>query len=430
MIGHSGHRDEREEVDRWSHFVNSFMLDRNGNRINRRNAQDIFTPLYTHQIPPGAGQTIHYQLAVPSDDKRPIEITARLLYRKFDTEYLDYVRRDRDPARDKLDLGKPGDPNDLPIIEIASDRIILKIGDETANDTANTQLTDNDKAIPEWQRWNDYGIGLLLKGQAESRQAADAFQQVESFGRFDGPLNYARTQFAEGDLNGATESLRRAASMDPPPPSWTHGWLSGVVNRQQGNFDAAVDSLRGVLATKIPERGFDFSLDYAVRNELGLALIDVAQRAQAKGDQATYQSTLEEAKTEFETVLETDSENVTAHWNLAKIYASLGDTEREAYHRELHSRYKLDDNASELAIPAARRKYPAANHAATGLVIYDLQRENSAPNAGNAGNTEDASNTQDTGNTDAGNTDAGNTDAGNADAGNTDEPSQLTPSTP
>jgi hypothetical protein len=390
VIGKSGHRDAREEVDRWSHFVNTFMLDRNGNRINRRNAQDIFTPLYSHQMPPGAGQTIHYQLVVPDDDERPIEITARLLYRKFDTEYLDYVRRDRDPTRDKLDLGKPGDPNDLPIIEIASDRVVLQIGDETTHDPA-AQRTENDKSIPEWQRWNDYGIGLLLKGKAELRQAADAFQRVESLGRFDGPLNYARTQFAEGDLNGATESLARAAAMDPPPPSWTHGWLSGVVNRQQGNFDEAVASLRGVLATKIPERGFDFSLDYAVRNELGLALIDVAQRAEAKEDQAAYQSAMTAAKTEFETVLETDSENVAAHWNLAKIYASLGDTERESYHRELHSRYKMDDNAAEVAIPAARRKYPAANHAATGLVIYDLHREDSAPSAASTGDALDQS---------------------------------------
>ncbi len=62
MIGQSGGRDDREAVDPWSHFVNTFMLDRNGNRINRRNAQDIFTPLYSHQIPPGAGQTIHYRL--------------------------------------------------------------------------------------------------------------------------------------------------------------------------------------------------------------------------------------------------------------------------------------------------------------------------------------------------------------------------------
>ena len=43
-------------VDEWSHFVNVLMLDRHGKRINRRNPQDIFTPLYDHQIPPGAAQ--------------------------------------------------------------------------------------------------------------------------------------------------------------------------------------------------------------------------------------------------------------------------------------------------------------------------------------------------------------------------------------
>src|SRR5262249_26832800 len=44
--------DDRR-VDKWTHFVNVLMLDREGNRINRRNPQDIFTPLYNHQIPPG-----------------------------------------------------------------------------------------------------------------------------------------------------------------------------------------------------------------------------------------------------------------------------------------------------------------------------------------------------------------------------------------
>ena len=64
---------------------------------------------------------------MPDDSEEPIEVTARLLYRKFDTEYLDYIRRDRDPKVDPLDLGKEGDPNDLPIVEIASDRLTLNI---------------------------------------------------------------------------------------------------------------------------------------------------------------------------------------------------------------------------------------------------------------------------------------------------------------
>lgn len=55
VIGSSGAlsgQDESGTVDEWAHFVNVLMLDRHGNRINRRNPQDIFTPLYDHQIPP------------------------------------------------------------------------------------------------------------------------------------------------------------------------------------------------------------------------------------------------------------------------------------------------------------------------------------------------------------------------------------------
>ena len=45
VVGRSGGLGPHKEVDAWSHFVNVYMLDRNGNRIDRRNPQDIFTPL-------------------------------------------------------------------------------------------------------------------------------------------------------------------------------------------------------------------------------------------------------------------------------------------------------------------------------------------------------------------------------------------------
>ncbi|MEM0926292.1 MAG: hypothetical protein AAGJ83_09680, partial [Planctomycetota bacterium] len=379
VIGSSGTRDERERVDPWSHFINNFVVDRGGNRINRRNAHDIFTSLYRHQIPPGAGHVIHYLLDVPVDSDEPIEITARLLYRKFDTEYLDYVRADRDPERDTLDLGGVGDRNDLPIIEIARDSIQLSVGDPSSNPVQSwlTEVqSDDETPIPTWQRFNDYGIGLLLRGKSELKQAADAFERVATFGRYDGPLNTARVQVSEGDLVGAGESLAAALEFDPAPPSWTHAWLSGVVSRQQGNLEKASELLRGTLETRVPERGFDFSLDYVVRNELALTLLDIAQRAgDIQGDATKFDEYVALARTEFKRVLEVDVENATAHANLAKIASLVGDRDAEAYHRERHSRYKMDDNAAEVALPSARRKYPAASHASESLVIYDLHRE-------------------------------------------------------
>ncbi|HCQ85284.1 MAG TPA: hypothetical protein DIV36_11785, partial [Verrucomicrobiales bacterium] len=91
VLGRSGSMDESRRVDPWSHFVNVYMLDKDGNRIDRRNAADIFTPLYNNQIPPGAAAVVHYQFTVPEDQQKPIEIELKLNYRKFDSTYMEYV---------------------------------------------------------------------------------------------------------------------------------------------------------------------------------------------------------------------------------------------------------------------------------------------------------------------------------------------------
>jgi hypothetical protein len=127
VIGSSGGMNEAKEVDPWSHFVNVFMLDRHGNRIDRRNAQDIFTPLYDHQIPPGAGQTVHYRLTVPTDLTAPLEFRLKLRYRKFDKRYIDFVAAHLTPRDKLLRDQNAGESylNPLPIITMAEDRLVL-----------------------------------------------------------------------------------------------------------------------------------------------------------------------------------------------------------------------------------------------------------------------------------------------------------------
>ena len=91
LIGRSGGIDRDGSVDPFSHFINIYMLDRNGNRIDRRNPQDIFVALYNKQIPPGAGQVVHFALEVPKGETGPITLEAKINYRKFDRTYLDYI---------------------------------------------------------------------------------------------------------------------------------------------------------------------------------------------------------------------------------------------------------------------------------------------------------------------------------------------------
>jgi len=377
VIGRSGGLDAAagNEVDRHAHFVNVFMLDREGRRIDRRNVQDIFTPLYDHQIPPGAGWTVHYALDLPEGLDAPVTIRVRLQYRKFDAGFVDFVARQARPG-DTATIGQtPGESvtNTLPVTTLAEDSVTLPLAGASA-----AELTAPPREIPAWQRWNDYGIGLLVKGKAELRQAEEAFARVERLGRYDGPLNLARVFLAEGRVDEAAAALERAAAHDDPaPPPWTLAWLVGQVSRQQGNLEAAEAAFRKVLEDRTPEmiaRGFDFSRDYEVRNLLGLTLFDRASRLRGPAVAAERRGLLGQAAAEFGRTLELDAENVVAHYNLGLIRGELGEEAAAAEHRRLHARYKRDDNAADRAVRLARERYPWADHAAEAVVIYPLDR--------------------------------------------------------
>ncbi|HYG36508.1 MAG TPA: tetratricopeptide repeat protein, partial [Clostridia bacterium] len=375
IIGRSGGLGQHKEVDPWAHFVNVYMLDRDGNRIDRRNPQDIFTPLYNHQIPPGAAQVVHYEFVVPAEQKEPLTVEVKLQYRKFDAIYMNYVFGSNYTKGASLQI-----TNDLPITTIAADAITFPI-DRAGADSVTPTALRSQSSIPEWQRWNDYGIGLLLestdKGAEKGQliQAAEAFEQVEKLGRADGPVNLARVYFKEGRLDEAVAALQRASQCDPPAPRWTVAWFTGLVNKQNGFLDKAIADFRSILEDRYPElqrRGFDFSKDYEVINELGQTYFERSKME--RGSPEAQTRFLREAVSAFEKTIKLDSENLTAHYNLALIWAQLGDETKAAYHRKQHEKYRPDDNARDRAISLARRANPAADHAAQATVIYPLQR--------------------------------------------------------
>lgn len=371
VLGRSGSLDARGRVDPASHFINVFMLDRHGYRIARRNPQDIFVPLYDNQVPPGAASAVHYALRVPKDLAAPVTVEVKLRYRKFDLELMEFAARSAKPGQKPV-VGVPDQPyrNDLPAMVLAEDRVVLPVEGVAAEVPAQTS------PIEPWQRWNDYGIGLLLKGRAQLRQAAEAFAEVEKLGRPDGPLNLARVYYAEGRLDEAAAALRRAAEhRDPPAPSWTLAWLSGLVSRQQGRLEDAERNFRSVLEVRTEEmvrRGFDFSLDYEVINQLGETLFDQAKQCRGPAQAERRKQLLHQAVAQFQKTLSIDPENVSAHYNLSLLYAQLGETVKAKQHAGWYAKYKPDDNARDRAVAAARLRYPHADRAAERVAIYPL----------------------------------------------------------
>jgi tetratricopeptide (TPR) repeat protein len=321
VIGRSGalaQPDDSGQVDEWAHFLNVLMLDRHGSRVNRRNAQDIFTPLYNHQIPPGAGQVVHYELKVPEDVKGPIELAVRVRYRKFDFEYMSLVHGGDDKV-----------PK-LPIVDLCSDHVTLPV-----EGIAEKVPEQTSPIKPAWQRWNDYGIGCLIEGGAddkkgELRQAEQAFQELlqrypkEAAGH--AYLNLARVYEKEGRLREAVTVLEKAG--EAGAPWWTVAWFNGLVTLGNAatpqDYDAAIKIFKEILDPhKQPhERDFDFTKDYRVINELGRALYE---RALKEGDdRAARDPFLLEAIDRYESALRLDFDNVDTHYGLHQCFQELG----------------------------------------------------------------------------------------------------------
>ena len=407
-VGTTGGLDEASgALDPWSRMFNAFVIDRDGNRIDRRNPQDIFLPLYNNQVPPGAGDVTHLALTVPADTAAPLELEVEVRYRKFDTTYLRYVYG-------------PDRVNDLPVLVLARDTATLPVRarDGTVHGAPPTAAEGmsagpaegiaagpaegmaaggpSEDPIPAWQRWYDYGIGLFREsdrgtGRGALRQADEAFARVESLepapNRGMGALARARLAIKEGRLDDAAVFLARAGGQDDAATSesraasspfrmpWTLAYFTALVDKQNGNFARAMEGFRRVLDTDFAgarERGFDFSIDTRVLNELAETALEASRLARGDG---TGLPLAREAKEALERSLEVDPEQAQAWWLMNRACEALADSAGAAAAREQHAKYKPDENARDTAVRRARGKYPWANAAAEATVIYPLQRE-------------------------------------------------------
>jgi len=304
------------ELDKWAHMINVHMLDRNGNRINRRNPQDIFTPLYDHQIPPGAAVVVHYRLDVPKDVAAPIDLNVKLRYRKFDYEYMSIVH-------------KGGEVPALPIVDICEDNVTLPVEGVAVDVPAQTS-----KIPAGWQRWNDYGIANLIEGgvgarKGHFRQAEAAFQKLLTLDAFDAVshahMNLARVYIDEGRLDDAARHLKLAG--EAKAPWWTLSWLTAVVNSERATkegLDAAIPDLEKIVSQgshQPSDRGFDFTKDYIIQNLLANRLFK-RREFEPDGSDSQRQYVLR-AVASAQKVLALDSEDVQAHDLLRQAYGYL-----------------------------------------------------------------------------------------------------------
>ncbi|MBM3773539.1 MAG: tetratricopeptide repeat protein [Acidobacteria bacterium] len=333
----------RGPVERGAHFYRSVQLDAQGNPIDKRNAWQTRSVLYVRLIPPGAADVAHYRVKIPPDAQGPVTFQARLNHRKFSHYYTQFAYAGQPKPGQAAGLlsahhnsleysfapanipknvsGQIRDRiPDLPILTLAEARATVELGEPDWKPVVRGQ---------DRERWNDWGIGLLLQGDLKG--AEYAFRRVTEAepGYADGWLNLARALIQEGETEAARPFVRKALELNPKLGR-IH-FFQAMIEKAEGDYQAALKSLR-VAASMYPR-------DRVVLNQIARILF--LQRKYA------------EALEVLERVCEVDPEDLQMHYTMMLCYRGLGDHEQAAREEKLFRRFKAEEAAQSIT---ARRR--------------------------------------------------------------------------
>jgi tetratricopeptide (TPR) repeat protein len=280
---------------------------------------------------------------VPKDARGPISLTAKLNYRKFSWYYTQFAyagkpKPGQDPALLGLDhngleyqflaAGIPANVSgsikdripDLPIVTLAQADTSVPLGTPAWAPVVRKQ---------DRERWNDWGIGLLLQGDLKG--AEYAFRKVtEAEPEYaDGWLNVARALIQEGETEAAKPFVAKALATNRElGRTW---FFQAAIQKADGDYDGALQSLE-VARSKYPR-------DRVVLNQI--ARIQFLKRQYASAVKVLDQ------------VCAVDPEDVQMHYTLMLCYRGLGDMAAASREEALFRRFKADESSQ--AITERRR---------------------------------------------------------------------------
>ena len=204
-----------------------------------------------------------------------------------------------------------GEIPNLPIVTLAQAETKLDLGQKQTEWKPVVALKDR-------ERWNDWGIGLLLQGDLKG--AEYAFRKVTEAepGYADGWVNVARALIQEGETDAAKPFIQKALEVDRTlGRTW---FFKAMIEKADGDYDAALKSL-GIAAGMYPR-------DRVVLNQIARILFLKRQYA--------------DAIEVLNRVCDVDPED------LALAYAAMGErTVALSYFKRIHGDYLQAANAMD-----------------------------------------------------------------------------------
>jgi Tfp pilus assembly protein PilF len=315
-------------LDESAHNYKTYLVKADGGFNDKHHIWRTKIVSQNNQIHSGRSDLTRYQFRVPRSLQGALKLTARLRYRRFTRVFSDYAL---------------GHSVDYPIVTMATTEMAMRLGENKPQPAAKN-------AMPDWRRWNNYGIALF--DHKQYALAADAFTHAAELDEKYRPMaivNRAMCFIELEDYDQAETLLEGVVKANPQNMRALFQQSRVLVKR--GQLEAAEANIRKILEAYPRDR---------------ISLQQLGELMKIKRDYAA-------ARSAYEQILGIDPEDTGAHYNLMLIYRKLGmndDSRREA---KIFADQKDDPAAAHLASEFLR-KNPQMSNESVFWHIHDLNK--------------------------------------------------------
>jgi tetratricopeptide (TPR) repeat protein len=204
----------------------------------------------------------------------------------------------------------------------------LHIGENKAQQV----VTGAKGVVPDWRRWNNYGIALF--DQKQYALAVDAFARVAELDETYRPMALVNRALALIELDRWSEASKLVDSaIELNPKLMRAVFQRARIRAREGQLEAAEADIRQVLSAFPRDR---------------ISLQQLGELSKVKRDYAA-------ARNAYEQILQIDPEDAGAHYNLMLIYRKLGMRDEAKQEAKLFADLKDDPAALPIASEFLRR---------------------------------------------------------------------------
>ncbi|MEO6589596.1 MAG: tetratricopeptide repeat protein [Pyrinomonadaceae bacterium] len=311
----SGFIEPDGKLDEKSHAYKTALVKGDGSFNDLHHIWQTKVVAYNLAIQSGRSDLARYKFKVPENIGGKINLTAKLMYRRFNRTFSNYV------------LNKS---EDYPIVEMAKSERKILVGEENKKEAVDP------KNNLDWKRWNNYGIALF--DQRQFPEAADAFDEVIDFKNEYRAFAFTNKALALMELGGWKEAeslIEKGLKIDAE--NYRAIYQSGRIDRVRGRLDEAETKYKKVLEKYPRDR-----MTLQQLGELAKIKADTVEESQRKPQ-------LEVAKNYFDQILKIDPEDAGAHYNMMLICQKLGEREIARQEAKIFQDLKDDPQVTSLA---------------------------------------------------------------------------------